>query len=47
MTNPLELVRQINTSLPIRQPKQERMKPRRERRKAQRDYLKRIKATKK
>lgn len=46
MTNPLELVRQIDTSLPIRQPKQGRMKPRRQRRKEQRDRLKNMKANK-
>jgi hypothetical protein len=37
---------QINTSLPILQPKQERMKPRRNRRQEQRNYLKNIKTIK-
>jgi hypothetical protein len=37
---------QINTSLPILQPKQERMKPRRKRRQEQRNYLKNIKTIK-
>ena len=40
-------IAQINTSLPILQPKQECMKSRRERDKAQRDRLKNIKAIKK
>jgi hypothetical protein len=40
-------IARITTSLPILQPKQECVKPRRERRKAQHDHLKRIKATKK
>jgi len=47
MTNSLTLIRQFDASLPTRKIKQERMKPRKERRKEQRDRLKYIKSIKK